>query len=152
MNKNLIEIQENNWIVFTHLHVFQYLRKEQVDLINTNNDPATNIIKDVVRRIRIEIATNKNNVSDPTTPWSLPPELITVAAHLVIECLFTRIPTLKLSPDQIRNADNARKFLERVANGKVIVSTPFKRTLVDTTPDRLFTRKRSATHFNLRGL
>lgn len=92
-------------------------------LANGQTDPVERVIMDVCSRIRTEIRGNPTNrVSE--TAYTIPPELKPLAVALVIEKAYARLPGFELSENQQSAANNARKYLERIAYGKVPVSTP----------------------------
>jgi len=117
------------WIKLQPDDLNDYLVAAQINVLRTKalasgqGDPLLDIIEDVSTRIRAEIRGNPvNRVSN--TVFAIPPELIGVAAALIIESAQGRIPGLKSTADQIRAANNARDYLRRMSRGEVPVSTP----------------------------
>lgn len=117
------------WIKLQPEDLNDYLVAAQINVLRTKalasgqGDPMLDIIEDVSTRIRAEIRGNPaNRVSN--TVFAIPPELIGVAAALIIESAQGRIPGLKSNADQIRAANNARDYLRRLAKGDVPISTP----------------------------
>ena len=82
-------------------------------------DPLPSVIQAVCTRIRMEVC----SVYGPIEEDGVPEELKDAACHLCIETLFARIPGVELSPKQRRSADEARRFLNKVAQGQIIPST-----------------------------
>lgn len=119
----------NDWILLTINDLEQYLIATQIKTLHTRvlgpneSDPLDDIISDVTRRIRADISGNPRNLlsQDETL---IPAELKPCACYLVVEALQTRLPGLKLSSEQIRNADNARQQLIRISKGEIPVSRP----------------------------
>lgn len=113
----------NNWTPITPESIGFYLSPIQLTALSQLGDPLPPIISDIIAWVRSEIHTNPKNVlnNDPTL---LPLSLKTATCHLVIEALQSRIPTLKLTEDQVRNAHNARLHLKRVANAQVAITPP----------------------------
>lgn len=108
----------NTWTSITAEAVSNYLSPIQLTALRQNLDPLNQIIADTIAHVRCEIQTN------PINPVSLDPTLVPrevkgATCHLIIEALQSRIPTLKLSEDQIRNANNARAYLKRMANSEI---------------------------------
>lgn len=129
------------------------MTSKQIDILNDEDDPLTPIINDIMARVRAEIGSHKNNKLDDHR-WKIPPELVTAACHLIIESLQSRVPTMQLTHDQIRNADNARKLLVRVAKGDVKITRPFPKILAPAPPAEppLRRRRNFTSRFKLRGL
>lgn len=109
------------WITITPETLTNYLTKQQLDFMCKDQAPCRAIIASVIERVRLEIATNRKNKLS-VNPSLIPLALKSSACHLCIEALQSRFPTLRLSPDQVRNANNARNFLKRIAEGKVNIS------------------------------
>ncbi len=119
----------STWITLHSDDLLPYLNAGQLDALRTQAlgdgqpDPLPALIADIVERLRTEIrSAPANRLSQ--TPGSIPPELRGVAAALVIEAAQTRLPGLTLSADQVRAANAARHFMERVAKGEIPVSAP----------------------------
>jgi hypothetical protein len=118
-----------NWITLTPNDLRPYLAADQVDALRTEalaagqTDPVAAVIADVIERMRAEIrASGANRLSQ--TPSTVPPELRGGAAALAIEAAQTRLPALLLTADQVRAANQARHFMERVATGDIPVTVP----------------------------
>lgn len=111
----------HNWTIINTDSIGVYLSPFQLTALRQFGDPLQHIIADIVAWVRSEIQTNPNNAmsEDPTL---VPDSLKTVTCALVIEALQSRIPSLKLTDDQVRNANNARLHLKRVANAQVAIS------------------------------
>lgn len=111
-----------NWIHINEKSVSHYLLPIQLQALRQHSDPLNEIIDDTIARVRAEIQSNPNNPlsSDPSL---IPIELKIATCHLIIEALQSRIPNLKLTEDQIRNANNARTLLKRVALAEVSINT-----------------------------
>lgn len=77
-----------------------YLSPMQLTALRQHGDPLPTIIADITAWVRSEIQSD-----------DIPR---TATCHLIIEALQSRIPTLKLSDDQVRNANNARLHLKKV--------------------------------------
>lgn len=109
------------WTTITKKCIGHYLSPIQLSALQQHGDPLDEIISDIIAWIRSEVQTNPhNNISD--NPNLIPLELKTATCHLVIEALQSRIPSLKLSDDQIRNALNARRLLKRVASSEMAIT------------------------------
>lgn len=111
------------WIPITSDTIDTYLLPAQLSALRQNSDPLNEIIADTIARVRSEIHSNPNNPSCPD-PSLIPHSLKTATCHLIIEALQSRIPSLKLSDDQVRNANNARTFLKRIATAEIAIDTP----------------------------
>lgn len=119
----------SNWITLSPTDLHPYLQAAQVDALREEAlapgqaDPVVAVLADVVERIRASVrASPANRLSQ--TAGSIPPELRGVAAMLAIESAQTRLPALALTADQVRAANNARKFLDHVRVGLIAVTTP----------------------------
>jgi len=111
------------WKIIKPEDIKNYLSDLQVQALRKNSDPLNAIATDITALTRSEVASYESNVL-PQNPALIPPELMSSACHLIIEALQSRIPTLQLSKDQVRNAENARKQLRRVAKGEVKITPP----------------------------
>lgn len=117
------------WITIQTPDLYDYMAATQVNAIKSvelaswQTNPIDEIIDDVTARIRAEISGNKNNrlSADKT---KIPHDLKSVACYLVLESAQVRIPTLKLTEDQVRLANESREYLKRIAQGEVPVSCP----------------------------
>ena len=111
----------NNWIKLTPHSISDYLCVPQLDALRQNKDALETIISDIVAQVRGIVASNPKNEM-PERMNLIPVEVKAPTCFLIIEALQSRIPTVKLSEDQVRNADNARAYLKRVAEGSVSIS------------------------------
>ena len=125
------------WIVITPADVDDFLVAAQASAVRTaalgsgQADTFTNVMRAVAGRIQAEIQScARNKIS--AVPYAIPPSLRAEACHLIIEALQTRIPALKLTDDQKKNADEARDYLRRIADCKVVVEQPS-----DVAPDSM---------------
>ena len=107
------------------------------------------IISDITAQVRAAIWNNQG-ITLSSDPSLIPPELMATTCHLIIEALQSRIPTLELSDDQVRNADNARAFLNRIADGKS--SIMINKGQITRNPNVFAKRQRLATQTTLLGL
>lgn len=86
-------------------------------------DPLPDAIVEAVAQVRAEIQTcAANSVSSDAT--CVPVSLRDVACWIVLDRLATRLSAIKLTPDQVREIEAARKKLERVADCKLAVERP----------------------------
>ena len=105
------------------------LNKNQLDALkaeavrSANASICTKILELTVSKIRAEIAASGINMLDENYA-KIPPELKECALRLAMESLQTRVPSMELSKSQTRAIDAAYATLERVAAGKLPVSTP----------------------------
>ncbi len=119
----------SSWSTLTFADVYAGLLAAQIDTLRNRAlapgqpDPLPAFLADITARVRAEVRTCRRNRLDQDASL-LPPELKLAASHLVLEALQARFPNLALTADQTRLADNARKLLERVANGEVAISKP----------------------------
>ncbi len=95
-----------HWIKIKPEDVKVYLHPAQVEALRRFGDPLPAIIKDITAVIR---AKSGRSVADVEM---IPAEYKSAACHLVIEALQSRIPMMRLTADQVRNANNARLFLK----------------------------------------
>lgn len=154
-----ISLSPNDLTHYLCAYQLEALRKSADADIPTNanihtfpHDPLPPIIADVTGKIRAEIAAFPKNYLSPDSTL-LPPSLKSAACFLVIEALQSRVPTLKLTPDQIRNADNARIDLHRIARGELPIPSPFTITPSPLSPISVVSsRKPQATIHTLQGL
>ncbi|MGA2052304.1 MAG: hypothetical protein ABSH19_03225 [Opitutales bacterium] len=117
------------WLPLTSADIFACLVAAQIETLRSRAlapgqpDPLPTLLADITARVRAEVRTFRRNRLD-CDPTLLPPELKLAASHLALEALQARLPNLALTSDQILLAENARKLLERVANGEIAVSKP----------------------------
>lgn len=108
-----------NWILVKPTDIYNYLAAPQVDILRkraltpNQSDPLVEIIQDVCMLIRLQLSTLPG-FHEQIAPL-IPSGLKATASHLIIEALQSRIPNIRLSPDQVRNADNARALLAAFA-------------------------------------
>lgn len=108
----------NIWITLTPEDITHYLASPQLQALRQFSDPLLEIIADIIAKVRSEISAFPANALSHDRNC-IPKALRSDACHLIIEALQSRIPTLKLTPDQIRNANNARTYLKRIAKGEI---------------------------------
>ena len=106
------------WTLLEAKHISDYLIQDQLSVVNNfreKGDPKhiDAVIKDICAYIQNRVPQKFH--PNPTVPNHLPTACKTAACHLVIEALQSRLPDLKLSEDQIRNAQQARKTLDDLA-------------------------------------
>ena len=124
----------------------------QTTAIATGQDPLADIITSVVHFCRGYIADHPTNqLAEGAT---LPDRTIRAALHLIRKDLLTRLD-VAVSEDRRRDATEALRFFERVADGKVAVEQPTGAT--DTSSpvasiDVVSNHERLATRQNLAGL
>jgi hypothetical protein len=94
-------------------------------------DPFTAVMTDVVTEIRSAIRggclKNQTPIVVSQTPLSIPPDLKRHAMALIIEALAGRLAKagVKLGKEAIKEAgDNARRYIERIQEGKATVTAP----------------------------
>jgi len=109
------------WTPITQESIGHYLSPIQLSVLQQHGDPLEEIINDVVAWVRCEVQSNPHNIISQK-PGFIPLELKAATCHLIIEALQSRIPSLKLSDDQIRNAQNARSLLKRVASAEMAIA------------------------------
>ena len=86
-------------------------------------DPFTGARAAVVAEVRAAIQTcERNRVS--SAEGTVPPELLSATAYLIMAELQGRLPALALSESQRDQVKEARAKLERIANCKLAVSAP----------------------------
>lgn len=136
------------WTPIFPTDIYTYLSRIQVDALRQNEDPLPQIIKDTIARVRLEINSSTKTIL-ASHPILIPSGVKTATCHLIIEALQSRIPSLKLSEDQIRNADNARSLLQRFSLDQL---TAVHNSPLTTNIDVALKRKRQATLNTLNGL
>ena len=105
-----------HWIFLETDAIADYLANDQVTLLSNHGiaehqTPLKTIINDVC--VYIQAMVPESLRPNPLARNHIPASCKICACHLVIEALQTRIPDLKLSEDQVRNAQQARITLER---------------------------------------
>jgi phage gp36-like protein len=126
----------STWITIQTSDLYDYLCAPQLNVLRNfgqsddQTNPINEIIDDITARIRAEISGNKRNLlsADKT---KIPQDLKSFACYLILESAQTRIPSLKLSVDQVRLASDAKEYLKRIAQGEVPVSIPDEATTVN---------------------
>jgi Mg2+/Co2+ transporter CorC len=106
-----------NWTLITASNIKTYLHSNQVELLE--KDPAFSneenlletIIQDSLAEIQLLLIHTIYKDSIPPNDHSVPKGLLKSVCHLIIESLHSRFPVIALTPDQVRNADNARKLI-----------------------------------------
>lgn len=109
------------WTPINEDTIAHYLSSIQLSALQNHGHPLQEIIADTIAWVRAEVQTNPHNQVNKH-PDLIPLELKSATCHLIIEALQSRIPSLKLSDDQIRNAKNARSLLKRVAGAEISLS------------------------------
>lgn len=104
-----------DWIFLETADIADYLANDQLTLLSNHNinehqTPLKTIINDVCAYIQAMVP--EKLCPNPMARNHIPNACKLCACHLVIESLQTRIPELKLSEDQVRNAQQARMTLE----------------------------------------
>lgn len=105
-----------DWIFLETDAIADYLANDQVTLLSNHGitehqTPLKTIINDVCAYIQARVPEKLR--PNPLARNHVPTACKLGACHLVIEALQTRIPELKLSEDQVRNAQQARTSLEQ---------------------------------------
>jgi hypothetical protein len=107
-----------HWRRIDYSVLARYLASPQLNALVNYDDTITNdkvaidkIIQDVVARVRSELV---YLTSLPEDPYLIPDAFISSTCYLIIESLFSRIPSLRLSPDQVRNAEKARDHIRNL--------------------------------------
>jgi hypothetical protein len=124
----------------------------QTAVAGAGQDVLADIILQVVEHCRGYIADNKENtLAEGTT---LPLRVMRPALHLIRKDLLTRLD-LEVSEDRRRDATEANRFFERVADGKVSVEQPtgaIDASGPSQTIETISTNERQATREKLSGL
>jgi hypothetical protein len=117
------------WITLAESDLNDYLVAPQAAALTSaalaagQADPWTNIMTDVVNEIRSAIRGNPRNLVSMTA-LSIPPDLKRTAMALIVERIQGRIPQVQLTEDQRKAADIARHVIERIQDGKVVITMP----------------------------
>lgn len=140
-----------NWKKVNRKKLETYMTPVQLDCLSQGlEDRLDDLISDITAQIWVEVWTYPN-VPLSQDPSLVHPSLMAPTCHLIIEALQSRFPSLELSEAQVRNANNARAFLKRIAEGKVTLreykGDQFTRKLT-VSPERT----RLATQRTLTGL
>lgn len=152
--------QPKQWLVIQATDLGDYLNQTQYAAIETQDtssfggDPFTDVMNDVVNRVRMKCSSSINNVSSATI-GAVPPEVKTATVMLIIQGLQSRIPTLELTDDQKTLIKTAEKDLDQIVTGKLKVSLPLD-PLVEVqqgAPAQVVTRSRVfANQWSMRGI
>lgn len=141
-----------HWTLLQASDVTTYLVQEQIALLTSfgekpNEALLTNIIQDVCAYIqnRIPIALHPH----PMAPNHLPDACKHAACHWVIASLQTRVPELKLSDDQVRNAEQAQRALEELYRHWMEEANPKR---FEPRCEAVSYRVRASNHRTLKGL
>ena len=116
------------WITITAESLRAYLVAEQVAALQAEAlapgqaAPFTEIMPDVVRKIRAYIASNADNVVD-AGELTLPPELKLDASYLIIAAMLGRLG-IAMTKDQADAHEAARSTLIALREKKLLVSRP----------------------------
>lgn len=118
----------SSWILITVANLRAYLVAEQLDALREEAlgedqaDPFTEIMPDVVRKIRQYIASNPANQVDEAE-LTLPPELKLDATYLIMAPMLGRLG-IALTKDQSDAHEAARSTLIALREKKLVVSKP----------------------------
>lgn len=104
-----------DWIFLETTDIADYLANDQLMLLSNysieeDQTPLKTIVNDVCSYVQAMVPEKLR--PNPLARNHVPSACKLCACHLVIEALQTRIPELKLSEDQVRNAQQARMSLE----------------------------------------
>lgn len=117
-----------SWITLTAADLNAYLLAEQMDALREEAlapgqaDPFTEIMPDVVRKIRQFIASNPENLVD-AGELTLPPELKLDACYLIIAPMLGRLG-MEMSKDQAAALERAHSTIIALREKKLVVSKP----------------------------
>lgn len=117
------------WLTISLSDLNDYLVAAQVNALNSSALAAgqsarfTNIMTDMVNRIRVKIESCPRNYVS-ATPLTVPPELKWAACYLIIEALQAAVPALQLTDNQRNQIAKANTQLDRIAAGQEAVSRP----------------------------
>jgi len=118
-----------SWIVITAADLNDYLVGAQAAAVRTaavaagQADRFTKVMPDVAARIRNEIESCSRNRLESTSN-SIPPELKTIACHLILEAMQAGIPGLALTEDQRTLIRDGRDYLKRISKCEIAVTAP----------------------------
>lgn len=117
-----------NWITPGISDLDTYLAAPQREALQTQalapgqSDPVAAILGNVVEQVRAQLRGSRQPVS--ATTGTVPPELVPSVAALTIERAQSRLPSLVLTADQKRAADQARELLALAGQGKLQLTRP----------------------------
>ena len=139
------------WTFLETKHISDYLIHDQLTLVNRareKGDPKhiEAILDDTCAYIQNRIPQKFH--PNPMAHNHIPVACKTAACHLVIEALQSRLPDLKLSEDQIRNAQQARKTIDDLAAMWEKQSNP---KITDPRIEAVYYRRRDARQSTLKG-
>ena len=139
------------WTLLEAKHISDYLIQDQLSVVNNfreKGDPKhiDAVINDICAYIQNRVPQKFH--PNPTASNHLPTACKTAACHLIIEALQSRLPDLKLSDDQIRNAQQARKTLDDLAAMWEKQSNP---KVTDPRIEAVHYRRRDARQSTLKG-
>jgi hypothetical protein len=118
-----------DWVCLAAKDMEMVLSATQLELLRSavlgpgEADPLPELLDGVVRQVRSAVAASGKFLLSADGK-KIPKELLADACILALERLQTRIPPLRLSPDQVRSAENARKTLLRISRGEGMVGRP----------------------------
>jgi hypothetical protein len=119
----------DSWIELTPRDLELTLLAAQLRALRTlvlgpgEEDPLPALIAGVTARVRSAVASSGKYLLS-SEAGKIPGELRSDGCILAVERLQTRIPSLRLSPDQVRAAEDARRQLRKIERGEVAVSLP----------------------------
>jgi hypothetical protein len=119
----------NDWIglrpedLEIHMQGAQLRALRETVLGPNERDPLPELLAGVTAQVRSAVASARGALLSRDL-GKIPSELRDDACALVLERLQSRIPALRLTADQVRAADNARRQLRNVADGKVALVRP----------------------------
>ena len=117
------------WIVITAEDLANYsvgekitaLRQEALD--QNQGDPFTAVMPEVAAEARGYLSRGGQNQLSETAN-SVPPEAKRSFVWLVIQAMQTRLPGLSFSDEEKAAIEDAHRWFERVADGKIAISVP----------------------------
>ncbi|MDR1433087.1 MAG: hypothetical protein LBI61_01965 [Puniceicoccales bacterium] len=156
-----IKIFMATWITIQTSDLYDYLCATQLNALKSTalapgqTNPVDEIIDAVTARIRAEISGSGKNLLSANGA-QIPKDLKSYACYLILESVQTRLPSLKLTADQIRLANDAKEYLKRIAKGEVPVSAPDNATIggdftVSASCDVVHSRAYCVSEKSLRG-
>lgn len=123
------------WITLVATDLHDYLLAEQVTALRTEAlaagqaDPFGAVAPDLIRKVRMYIASNPANTVD-ASELTLPPELKTDVCYLILGPLLGRLG-IALTKDQETAIERAHSTLVGLRDGKLTVSKPTTPVLPD---------------------
>jgi hypothetical protein len=119
----------NDWIRLGEKDLETHMMRAQLGVLHgavlgpNERDPLPELLEAVTWQVRTAVGASGRNLLS-SDGEKIPGELRADACALVLEKLQSRIPALRLTPDQVRAADQARQRLRSVEKGEVAVSRP----------------------------